>query len=909
MRRYLLQTCALAALCVALPVPSASAQERIDTRGNLQRGDSTLESGEWYDSYTIDVRAGDQIDVRAMSSAFDPYLIVRGPTDDVRWENDDEADGSVQARINETALVSGHYRVIVTSFRAGEAGSYEVRGGASRRSASAQPNSTPAAIRPVQPRQTGSGGGSAQQGTLAAGDEQLNSGEYVDTYQIDGRAGQRLQVTLSSTAFDTYVMLRGPDGSTFDNDDSEGEDTDGTNSALDVTLPANGTYRLMVTSYRSGETGGYSLSTNGPTILAAGGNRAGGRASGSAIGAATASDALVPGGSVSGQLASGDATLDSGEFFDTYTLNADPGTRLVLEMTSSAVDTYLAAFGAGDYQVSNDDDASGGNGTNSRLEVTVPETGTLTVAATSYAGGETGAYRLSAGYAGASARNQQAAPSQAMAWSGTISGELEQSDPRGDRSLNDVYTIEGEAGQALRLALTSDAFDPLVRVEGPDGFVAENDDDPAGGTLNALLDTTLPASGTYRVVVGSYATDGMGAYRLQSGTGTGQASTGGTQVASANAGDIALGQQLEASLAQGDQTISSGEFTDFYNFTGSRGQRVIFDMASADFDTYLSLQFPGGGQEDNDDRAGGETTDSRLVVTLPEDGEYRLMATSYQPEESGRYQISMAEPSVADGTLDPRVGSSRVFLLSVGVSDYERMNQLDLTDQDATKLTETMQRSGMLGSQSVTLVNAQATRANFEAAVADISRVIGPDDLFLVFFSGHGGKNQVDRSIEQDGVSETIEMFDTAIADYELSAMLEPISARTLLVLDSCFSGGFDDIINNRVGRMGVFSSDSDLTSLVADKFEAGGYISHILQLAMEGQADANGDTTITAGELSEFMRTTFYRIALSEPLESDWYDTARGHSGSGYQHIVVNRGGDGMPYEEVLVNLTAASR
>ena len=890
MRRILLLTTATLALATTLIQPVA-AQERIDASGALQRGDATLGSGEFYDTYTLDVRAGDQIDVRAMSTEFDPYLIVRGPTDDLRWENDDEGDGSIQARVNETAPVTGRYRVIVTSYQPGESGRYQVRGGLSRQAAGSR--TPPAPVQGVQ--------GNSQMGTLTRGDEQLSSGEFMDTYRIEGRAGQRVWIHMTSTDFDTYLMVRGPDGSTFDNDDAEG---DGTNSALEITLPASGTYRVVATSYRSGETGTYSLVTNGAQIALADTSAGGGRSNNSAIGAATASSGLRPGGSVSGELRQGDATLSSGEFFDTYTLEADPGTQLVIEMSSSAVDTYLAAFGAGDYQVSNDDDPSGRNGTNSRLEVTMPESGSLTVAATSYAGGETGAYRLSASYAGTSARQQQAVPSQAMAWNGTISGRLEDSDPRSDRSRTDVYTIEAQEGQALRLALSSDDFDPLVRVEGPDGFVAENDDDPAGGTLNSVLDTRLPTTGTYRVVVGSYAADGLGAYRLQSGTGTGQASTGGAQVAAAAAGDIALGQQLSASLAQGDETISSGEFTDFYNFEGRRGERLVFDMTSSEFDTYLSLQYPSGGQEDNDDRAGGETTNSRLVVTLPEDGTYRLMATSYQPGESGAYQISMGAPSVADGTLDPRVGNSRVYLLSVGVSQYERMNQLSLTDQDATKLAETMQRTGMLGSESVTLVNAQATRANFERAVADISRVIGPDDLLLVFFSGHGGKNEVDPSVERDGVSETIEMFDAAITDHELDAMLEPVHARTLLVLDSCFSGGFDDVINNRIGRMGIFSSDGDVTSLVADKFEAGGYISHILQLAMEGQADANGDTTITAGELSEFMRTTFYRIALSEPLQSDWYDTARGHSGSGYQHIVVNRGGDGMPYEEVLVNL-----
>jgi hypothetical protein len=260
-----------------------------------------------------------------------------------------------------------------------------------------------------------------------------------------------------------------------------------------------------------------------------------------------------------------------------------------------------------------------------------------------------------------------------------------------------------------------------------------------------------------------------------------------------------------------------------------------------------------------------------------------------------------ADPS--DVSANPSRPNSRVFALNVGVADYERMGTLNMTDQDALKLTQALQATGMMAGESVTLVNAQATRENFAAAIAQIAAAIGPDDLFLLFFSGHGAKNDVGSDMERDGSSETIELFDASVSDFELTRMIEPITARTLLVLDSCFSGGFDDVINSRIGRMGVFSSDSDVTSLVADKFEAGGYISHILQLAVEGQADANHDSAITAGELSEYMRTTFYRIALAEPLESAVYG-AGGNSGTGYQHIVVNRGGDGMPYEEVLVNL-----
>ena len=871
-RSSLRLTTSLAALCALFAQPTW-AQQRIDTSGELQKGDPALASGEFYDSFILNAAAGDRIDVRLSSDDFDPYLIVEGPGE-VTFENDDGAEGSLDARIDEVAPVGGSYRLIATSFEAGESGAYQLQASASRSAGGG----------------SGSGAANRQTGTLAEGDDQLDSGEFTDAYTFEGRAGDAVDIQLSSAEFDTYLLLRGPDGSSFENDD--GEDS-GTNARLVETLPATGTYRLVVTSYASGESGAYVLETQGATAVALASS-----GGGSGIGSSGGGQRLAIGSTASGQLAEGDPQLENGEYFDVYTLAAEPGTRLVLEMQSSAVDTYLAAFGSGGYEVSNDDDASGQNGTNSTVEVTIPDGGELTVAATSYAAGETGSYTLMARLAGSSARTD-ADDGDRLALGASVAGALAASDRRGDGSVEDSYLIAVDRSGPVRLALSSGDFDPVLLVEGPGGFRVENDDAPSGDTLDSLVEAVLPEAGTYRVTVASYNAEGLGSYRLETGGGSGGAAV------AVGAGTLALGSAIAGALAEGDETISSGEFTDIYRFEGSRGQRVTFDMSSSEFDTYLSLLFPGGGQEENDDRAGGEgTTDSRLTVTLPEDGVYQLVATSYQPGEAGGYTISMQTADAIDATIDPRRGSGRVFALNVGVADYQRIGSLDLTDQDALKLTQTLQTTGMLAGESVTLVNSDATRANFIAAIEQISAAIGPDDLFLLFFSGHGSKNPVERFMERDGSSETIELFDAAVSDYELAQMLEPIAARTLLVLDSCFSGGFDDVINRRVGRMGVFSSDSDLTSLVASKFQAGGYISHILQLAVEGQADANHDLAITAGELSEYMRTTFYSIALAEPLDATVYG-AGGSRGSGYQHIVVNRGGDGMPYEEVLVNLS----
>ncbi|MGJ3251895.1 MAG: PPC domain-containing protein [Elainellaceae cyanobacterium] len=101
-----------------------------------------------------------------------------------------------------------------------------------------------------------------RQGTLQRGDSVLPSdGSLYDEYTFEGRAGQQVTISLESPDFDTYLILLGP------NDDvvAQNDDVSATNlnSSLTVTLPSNGTYRVIANSYSSGDRGGYELTVTG----------------------------------------------------------------------------------------------------------------------------------------------------------------------------------------------------------------------------------------------------------------------------------------------------------------------------------------------------------------------------------------------------------------------------------------------------------------------------------------------------------------------------------------------------------------------------------------------------------------------------------------------------------------------
>lgn len=97
-----------------------------------------------------------------------------------------------------------------------------------------------------------------QQGELAPGDSLLpTDNSLYDEYTFAGRAGQTINITVESADFDTYLAVFNAQGELIaEHDDISQQNS---NSAITVTLPVAGNYRVIVNAYDEKGRGKYVL--------------------------------------------------------------------------------------------------------------------------------------------------------------------------------------------------------------------------------------------------------------------------------------------------------------------------------------------------------------------------------------------------------------------------------------------------------------------------------------------------------------------------------------------------------------------------------------------------------------------------------------------------------------------------
>ena len=212
--------------------------------GQLAEGDRVLSQDQTlYDIYTFTGQAGDRVTIDLASADFDAYLIVLKP-DGEELSQDDDSGGQSNARVTTTLPSNGTYTVFVNTSGSNQQGQYSLRA-RSGGPAAANPGRQAGAII-LQ-----------ESGTLSPTSPRLSDNSPYQEYRLNGRAGQRIEITLESSEFDPYLMVADPqDEKLADADDIS--DTN-QNAALVVQLPSTGTYRVIVNAYDPQGRGQYQL--------------------------------------------------------------------------------------------------------------------------------------------------------------------------------------------------------------------------------------------------------------------------------------------------------------------------------------------------------------------------------------------------------------------------------------------------------------------------------------------------------------------------------------------------------------------------------------------------------------------------------------------------------------------------
>jgi hypothetical protein len=87
--------------------------------------------------------------------------------------------------------------------------------------------------------------------------------------------------------------------------------------------------------------------------------------------------------------------------------------------------------------------------------------------------------------------------------------------PTGQGGFARDYAVKLNKGDNLAVDLTSDNFDCIITLLGPNGAtIAENDDGPDGSS-NSLLFTRIAETGTYIIRVRSFGETGVGTFKLK----------------------------------------------------------------------------------------------------------------------------------------------------------------------------------------------------------------------------------------------------------------------------------------------------------------------------------------------------------------------------------------------------------
>ena len=230
----------------------------------------------------------------------------------------------------------------------------------------------------------------------------------------------------------------------------------------------------------------------------------------------------------------------------------------------------------------------------------------------------------------------------------------------------------------------------------------------------------------------------------------------------------------------------------------------------------------------------------------------------------------------------PQYSEGNKYVLAIGIDNNPNWKRLYNANNDATGVVEVLQNYFGFKSLGVPLINENASKDDIYNAIENASNVLNEEDELIVFYAGHGHTiNQNSRShpegyiVPYDAPGQ--ESFETSgfikIKDF-LSKVSNLPARHITTIFDACYSGFAiqDQIFVSRGGKVNPLISSKKISRKVFSSAEfdqtasdTGPIAEHslftgfLIEGLRTGQADNNGDKTISMNELAIYLERNIY--------------------------------------------------
>ena len=213
------------------------------------------------------------------------------------------------------------------------------------------------------------------------------------------------------------------------------------------------------------------------------------------------------------------------------------------------------------------------------------------------------------------------------------------------------------------------------------------------------------------------------------------------------------------------------------------------------------------------------------------------------------------------------------FALIIGNTEYTDpgLAQLTAPGKDTEDFARVLKDKSLCKFDEVNVLFNQ-TESAIREAIDSLYYLKRPDDLLVLYFSGHGVRDEYGSLYLAVKNTNRSRLRSTAIkSDYVRESMDQSRSKRQVLILDCCNSGAFQQgtkaatgasigtssaFEGNGYGRVVLTASDSTQFAWEGDKAigeTENSLFTHFLIRGLEGEADRNRDGNITVDELYDF--------------------------------------------------------